>query len=682
MNLYDYCITNNLNELLNEWNTEKNGNLTMKDVSSFSSKKAWWKCQKGHEWEAKIDNRARGARCPFCTNKKVLFGYNDLKTINPEVASEWNYKKNYPLKPDDFLPGSGEKVWWIGKCGHEWKQRIGDHVRGQGCPYCEGNAVLKGFNDLESQRPDLAKEWDYSANKNIVPSDILLNANTKVSWICEKGHKYISTPYRRSKGQGCPICANNLVLKGYNDLQSNYPELSEEWNYDKNEVLPSEVVYGSAKKVWWKCKKGHEWKAAINARIAGSGCPYCSNHAVCDGENDLLSKHPDLAKEWNFSKNKGLLPNQVLYGSHKSVWWIDKFGHEWRAVVRSRVSGSGCPYCAGQKLLKGFNDLLSQEPQIAEEWNYVKNGDLKPDDVYVRGVKKVWWICQKGHEWQETPVARTRDGYNCPYCSNKRVLAGDNDLATVNPEIASQWHPTKNGQLKPYDVTDGSAKRVWWIGKCGHEWKASISGRCRRGDGCPYCYNNKLLVGFNDLQTVDPVLAKEWHPIKNGLLKPSDVMRGSNKKVWWRCAQGHEWVTTVDRRMNANSGCPYCYGNKLLAGYNDLETVCPELAKEWHPTKNGKLTPRDVTSSCNTKVWWLGKCGHEFKSIVSERKRGGGCPICNSESLTSFPEQAIFFYVQKYYQDAENRYIDDKNEIDVYIYFLGAKLKTALQESF
>lgn len=667
MNLYDYCIQNELSDLLKEWNVEKNGALSIRDVTSFSSQKVWWKCKNGHEWEAKVDNRARGAKCPYCTNKRVLAGYNDLKTENPELASEWNYIKNAPLKPEEFTSGSNVKVWWIGKCGHEWQQRIGDRKRGQGCPYCEGNAVLEGFNDLASQRPDLVDEWDFEDNNDISPSSILLNANKKVSWICKKGHKYLSSPYRRSRGAGCPICSNVQVLEGYNDLKSRYPQLVTEWDYDKNEIAPNEVVYGSAKKVWWKCKQGHEWQAAINKRITGVGCPYCSNHAVLSGDNDLLSNYPDLAQEWNYEKNGQLLPNQVLYGSHMSVWWVDEHGHEWKAPIRSRVKGCGCPYCAGQRLLKGFNDLLSQEPQIAKEWNYDRNGELKPDDVYVRGVKKVWWICAKGHEWQEAPVARTQNGYSCPYCSNKRVLTGYNDLATTNVEIASEWHPTKNGKLTPHDVTDGSGKTVWWLGKCGHEWKASINGRCRRGDGCPYCYNNKLLIGFNDLATADPDLANEWHPTKNGDLKPSDVMRGSGKKVWWKCAQGHEWITSVGHRMISKSGCPYCYGNKLLAGYNDLETVCPELAKEWHPTKNGKLTPRDVTSSCNTKVWWLGRCGHEFKTMVSDRKHGGGCPICNSESLTSFPEQAIFFYVQKYCQDAENRYIDDKNEIDVYI---------------
>lgn len=174
MNLYDYCIQNELSDLLKEWNAEKNGALSIRDVTSFSSQKVWWKCKNGHEWEAKVDNRARGAKCPYCTNKRVLAGYNDLKTENPELASEWNYIKNAPLKPEEFTSGSNVKVWWIGKCGHEWQQRIGDRKRGQGCPYCEGNVVLKGFNDLASQRPDLADEWDYEDNDDISPSSILL----------------------------------------------------------------------------------------------------------------------------------------------------------------------------------------------------------------------------------------------------------------------------------------------------------------------------------------------------------------------------------------------------------------------------------------------------------------------------------------------------------------------------
>ena len=131
----------------------------------------------------------------------------------------------------------------------------------------------------------------------------------------------------------------------------------------------------------------------------------------------------------------------------------------------------------------------------------------------------------------------------------------------------------------------------------------------------------------NNLLTVNPELAIEWHPTKNGNLKPTDIAADSNKKVWWMCKHGHEWQATVASR-NAGLGCPYCSSKKVLLGVNDLQATNPELATEWHPTKNGDLKPTDVAADSNKKVWWKGKCGHEWETSPKVRGRGIGCPFC------------------------------------------------------
>ena len=115
----------------------------------------------------------------------------------------------------------------------------------------------------------------------------------------------------------------------------------------------------------------------------------------------------------------------------------------------------------------------------------------------------------------------------------------------------------------------------------------------------------------------------------NGDLTPNDVSAGSQKKVWWQCSKGHEWLAAVCYRNNGG-GCPICSGKKVLAGYNDLATLNPELVKEWHPIKNGTLTPSDVTSGSSKKVWWLCEKGHEWDAIICNRsKKKSGCPFCN-----------------------------------------------------
>lgn len=123
------------------------------------------------------------------------------------------------------------------------------------------------------------------------------------------------------------------------------------------------------------------------------------------------------------------------------------------------------------------------------------------------------------------------------------------------------------------------------------------------------------------------VLGAEWHPTKNGDLESGDVHTGARKKAWWIRAQGHEWETTVAYR-HRDTGCPIFSGNQLLVGFNDLATMNPELAAEWHPSKNGEVTPRDVMSGTNKKAWWLCTDGHSWFAVIASRSAGVGCPRC------------------------------------------------------
>ena len=115
-------------ELAKYWNYERNNKngLYFKDVSAHSGKRAWWICEKGHEWQTTIDHISNGTRCPYCASKKAFPGYNDLTTVNPQLAKEWNYEKNVGLLPKDFLPNSNKKVWWVCKKGHEYEAPICD----------------------------------------------------------------------------------------------------------------------------------------------------------------------------------------------------------------------------------------------------------------------------------------------------------------------------------------------------------------------------------------------------------------------------------------------------------------------------------------------------------------------------------------------------------------------------
>ena len=243
---------------------------------------------------------------------------------NTQLMAEWDQEKNTALgiDPQTLTQGCHTKVWWICEKGHSYETQIVYRVKGSGCPYCANKKALRGYNDLQTVNPTLAKEWNYKRNNGLTPADVTPSSHKKVWWKCNKGHEWQATISSRNRGRGCPCCSGRSVIKGVNDLQTVNPTLAKEWNYEKNNGLtPMDVMPNSDKKAWWKCCEGHEWQATINSRSNGIGCPYCSGRLAIKGENDLETVNPTLAKEWNYEKNDGLTPDEVMPNSNKKVWW-------------------------------------------------------------------------------------------------------------------------------------------------------------------------------------------------------------------------------------------------------------------------------------------------------------------------------------------------------------------------
>jgi DNA-directed RNA polymerase subunit RPC12/RpoP len=365
-------------------------------------------------------------------------------------------------------------------------------------------------------------------------------------------------------------------------------------------------------------------------------------------ENRLSIVRPDIAAEWHPTKNGDLTPDMVSVGSDKVVWWLGACGHEWDMKIDKRIRRKqNCPYCSGKRICKD-NCLSCTHPEIASEWNFDKNNGLTPDQVTYGSTRKVWWLGKCGHEWDDTIAHRTQ-GRNCPYCSGKRVNS-ENCLLNVNPSLAQEWHPTKNGKLDPSMVTCSSNKRVWWKGLCGHEWDDTINHR-NSGRGCPFCAGKRVNI-TNCLATVNPELIRQWNFSKNKDISPYDITPGSDKIVWWICERGHEWKTQIKNRAIHGNECPYCVGNKLTYE-NSLQYTNPELSSEWHPTKNGNVTPSNVFAFSNKKYWWMCSEGHEWEANVSDRSRGRGCPICKE----SKGERFISSFLKKEFINFESQYV-------------------------
>lgn len=285
----------------------------------------------------------------------------------------------------------------------------------------------KKEKSLQECYPIIALEWNQNRNGKLQPNQIMPNTHKKVWWKCHRGHEWESTPSHRIEGNGCPYCAHQKYLKGFNDLVTLYPDIAREWNYDKNETQPEDVLGGGQKKYWWICSKGHEWQASVCKRANGRKCPICAGKKVIKGINDFGTYNPLISKEWDYSKNE-VNPEEVTKYSNKKVWWIcSKCNNEWQMTVNARSSGRGCPECAKKKRIEtriknSINkkgSFLEVYPEIAKEWNVVKNGSLLPQNCTPKSNKKVWWKCRNNHEWQATINNRT-SGQGCPICARKR----------------------------------------------------------------------------------------------------------------------------------------------------------------------------------------------------------------------------------------------------------------------
>jgi hypothetical protein len=331
----------------------------------------------------------------------------------------------------------------------------------------------------------------------------------------------------------------------------------------------------------------------------------------------LSVTHPELAAQAD-----GWDPTTITFGSEKRLSWRCDLGHQWVISPNNRSNKNrGCPYCSGVRVLAGKNDLATTHPELAAQadgWD--------PTTLSAGSNKKVGWTCTSGHQWKSVVYGRALKEIGCPICSGKQVLAGFNDLATTNPELAAQadgWDPTV--------FTFGSQVKVSWKCQLGHSWNDSIAHRSS-GRGCPVCSGHAMLAGFNDLATTHPELAAQadgWDP--------TTLSAGSGRKVSWKCELGHRWQSTVSNRSLGN-GCPICSRHTVLAGFNDLATTHPELAAQadgWDPTT--------IAAFSNKKFGWKCDLGHAWTAVVASRTSGRGCPSCAKSGFDPNKDGWLYF---------------------------------------
>jgi Zn finger protein HypA/HybF involved in hydrogenase expression len=349
------------------------------------------------------------------------------------------------------------------------------------------------------------------------------------------------------------------------------PGVLDQWS-EKNTTLncPEKIPAGSHKKFSWVCHEcEHEWITSVKARCGlGQGCPFCFGRRGVihsDGRNSMKNTHPQLAAEFHTTLNGTLTPDNTLANTRKKIVWVcSTCDHVWKNTGGHRVNrNQGCPVCEhGDLHSDQRNSMRNTHPHLAEDFHPTKNGTLTPDTIIAGTTTMLHWLCSTcSHEWETKGVWR-KNGNGCNYCSPSPCLHSDgrNSLSNLFPEIAEDFHPTKNGTLTPDTIIAGTNTMLHWLcSTCSHEWSTSGANRVNRESGCPYCAGQALHTdGRNCLSNTHPLLASQMHPAKNGDLSPNSIVAGTNKKVFWICNDcGNEWKAVVSSRA-AGRGCPKC----------------------------------------------------------------------------------------------------------------------------
>ena len=489
--------------LMKEWDYEKNDSLALypAEISYSSNKKVWWKCEKGHSWNTSVYNRtsSKGCNCPICSNKQLLVGYNDLKSVEPNIAKEWDYFKNNPLRPEMVVYSSTKKVWWrCNSCNHEWETEIRHRTTRKKtcCPNCSSKirGEKRKKTNLEKKGglidEKLIKQWDYEKNYPYTPNDFTHGSSEKVWWKCEKGHSFEQRIANRTiKQSNCPYCSNQKLLVGYNDFATMNPDLLKEWDNEKNtNIKLSEVMSGSREKVWWKCSKGHSYQATLNHRTSpnSTGCPIC-----------LKGRQTSFAEQAVFYYVKKEFPD-AINGAKNIIgpkFELDIFipsintaieydGEAWHGENTLEREQRKYKMCQAKNIR--LIRLKEAELQLGTEscdysFTYEK---LYEDNLPIAIYDLIKFLTFKMHFQMNIDIDINRDRNEI--LRNMQIDKKDSILIT-HPEIAAEWHPTLNGDMSPSNFTKGSRHKMWWICPvCNNEYQSTISHRVS-GTACPKC---------------------------------------------------------------------------------------------------------------------------------------------------------------------------------------------------
>lgn len=394
-------------------------------------------------------------------------------------------------------------------------------------PIDTGGCIDSDMYHLLPRNPLAIEEWDWQENGCATPWNA--PATLEAWYICQScNSRYQARTRQRARGSGCSNCHSPHLLPGVNDLKTRHPEIAAQWDPTPgaNTLTPEQITQYSSEEMGWVCPEwGHQWRATVRARTYGGKCPHCERvrrveerkgaRVLQPGLNDLATLRPEIAAQWDAKPGMNTkTPHQVTTGSMHRAWWVcPNCTGRWIAPIRRRVAGSGCPYCAGKKVLLGHNDLATLRPTLAQEWDHTTGANGRgPEQVTVSSGYKAAWVCRIcGARWNATVNSRTQ-GNGCPYCAGVQIWVGRNDLASQRPEVAAEWSKSRGTNSRtPTEVALNSHYRATWrCGTCGHQWTARVSERTRdNGSGCPACARRREPPSTNTPKPI-PRQVQRW----------------------------------------------------------------------------------------------------------------------------------------------------------------------------
>ena len=563
-------------DIAKELHPTLNCGLKPSAIHNGSNRKVWWLCPRGHSYQKMVVKRTkRGQICPICRIEDKAFA-----NVHPELLQYWDYNKNKGLDPLKVSYGSDKKVWWLCKEGHSYQQKVNSKSKGAGCPICTHQQVSEE-TCLATINPEIAKEWHPTKNGELTPFDVMPSAHKKVWWLCPSGHEYQAVVYARQR-TGCPICDS--------EKRTSFPEQAIQYYLGKLFPVDNRSVIG-----------GFE---------ADVYCPTLRIAIEYDGEYFHIGERSEAREDRknSFFIQEGILlfrvketKQKIEFDCHETEYGYKistSYSQDYdfvKEVIDAIVKKINDRFHKSYSLsidiardkvtiinqyaqLKNKNSFLVKKPLGAYKWDYSKNGDIDLRLLPKTSKKKYWWKCPTcGYEWYGS-LDNIVNSLTCKKCSRQVKTEYDvaaetkmdsstifrelpKNLQTDNPDLAAQWHPTKNGFFKPIHVPSKSGKRVWWLcPNCGNEWTQIIKTRNngKTARMCPVCANNQKKTHSQSTEKFNPLLYEEWHPTKNGEAKLNDYTPGSSVKVWWKCSRcGNEYLCAIKIRKKGG-GCAVC----------------------------------------------------------------------------------------------------------------------------